>query len=108
MVRVDEIRPKIYGVIVSSYLQRQIGLMFGLCKYKNMFGEPNVGLRKYRIFDIAILDTVVTVLIVYMICWFTKWPFWPTLAFVLVLGVFVHKLFCVQTGVAKKLFPEDT
>ena len=26
-----------------------------LCKYKDLFGEPREGLRKYRIFDIAIL-----------------------------------------------------
>ena len=78
--------------------------MFGLCKYKNMFGEPRTGLRKYRIFDIAILDTVVTVLIVYILCWIFNWSFWPALAIILVLGVFVHKIFCVKTGFNSKIF----
>jgi len=78
--------------------------MFGLCKYKNFFGEPNVGLRKYRIFDIAILDTVVTILVVYLLCLITKWPFWSTLVIVFVLGIIAHKMFCVRTGIDKMLF----
>ena len=30
--------------------------MWGLCKYKNAFGEPNTGMRKYRIFDVGIMN----------------------------------------------------
>jgi hypothetical protein len=82
--------------------------MFDLCKYKNMFGEPRIGIRKYRIFDIAIFDTVITVWCVYVLSWLFKWPFWSTLVIVLLLGIFVHKLFCVRTGVAMKLFPDST
>ena len=82
--------------------------MFDLCKYKNMFGEPRVGIRKYRIFDIAIFDTVITVWCVYVLSWLFKWPFWTTLVIVLLLGIFVHRLFCVLTGVAMKLFPDST
>ena len=78
--------------------------MFGLCKYKNLFGEPNTGLRKYRIFNIAIIDTVVTILVVYLLCLITKWPFWSTLVIVFILGIFVHRMFCVRTGIDKMLF----
>uniref|UniRef100_A0A6C0E9W7 Uncharacterized protein n=1 Tax=viral metagenome TaxID=1070528 RepID=A0A6C0E9W7_9ZZZZ len=79
--------------------------MSGLCKYKNMFGEPNTGLRKYRIFDIAILDVAVTIIIVWLISWIFKLPFLPTLVVVFILGIFVHRIFCVRTGLDKKLFP---
>ena len=82
--------------------------MFDLCKYKNMFGEPRVGIRKYRVFDIAIFDTVVTVWCVYVLSWLFKWPFWTTLVIVLLLGIFVHKIFCVQTGLTMKIFPNST
>lgn len=35
--------------------------MWDLCKYKDAIGKPNTGMRKkYRIFNIPILDTVVT------------------------------------------------
>ena len=80
--------------------------MSELCKYKNLFGEPNAGLRKYRIFDIAILDVAVTILIVWLISWIFKLPFLLTLVVVFILGIFVHRLFCVRTGLDKKFFPD--
>lgn len=82
--------------------------MVDLCKYKNMFGEPRVGIRKYRVFDIAIFDTAVTVWCVYVLSWLFKWPFWTTLVIVLLLGIFAHKIFCVRTGLTMKLFPKST
>lgn len=80
--------------------------MLDLCKYKNAFGKPREGLRKYRIFDIAIYDVVVTMIIVYILCWFTKLPYWYSLLFIFALGILAHRLFCVRTGIDKMLFPE--
>jgi fatty acid desaturase len=81
--------------------------MFGLCKYKNLFGEPNTGLRKYRIMDIAVMDTVVVVAFVAVLTWAFSWPFWWTLLAVFLLGIVVHRMFCVRTGVDKLLFPHS-
>jgi hypothetical protein len=78
-----------------------------LCQYKGLFGEPGTGLRKYRIFDVAIYDLTITMIIVYVLCLFTKTNYAYTLAFVLLLGVFVHRVFCVRTGVDKMLFPTE-
>lgn len=78
--------------------------MFGLCKYKHLFGEPNAGLRKYRIFDIAISDTIIVIICAWLIAWFFKWPFLPTLLGIFILGIFVHRVFCVRTGLDKILF----
>ena len=78
--------------------------MLDLCKYKDAFGKPNTGLRKYRIFDIAILDTAVVIIIGYFISWFFKWNLWYTLGGLFILGIFVHKIFFVSTGVDKLLF----
>jgi hypothetical protein len=80
--------------------------MLDLCKYKDAFGKPNTGLRKYRIFDIAILDTAVVIVIGYFISWFFKWNLWYTLGSLFLLGIFAHKIFCVRTGVDKLLFPQ--
>ena len=76
-----------------------------MCKYKNLFGEPRAGLRKYRIMDIAVMDTVVTVAFVAVLSWAFSWPFWWTLLAVFVLGIVVHRMFCVRTGIDKWLFP---
>lgn len=80
--------------------------MFGLCKYKNMFGEPNAGLRKYRIADIAIMDTLVVVVFGYLISRAMKWPLLWTLGGLFILGIFAHRAFCVRTGLDRMLFPE--
>jgi hypothetical protein len=79
--------------------------MWGLCKYSELFGHPKTGLRKYRIFDIAILDTAVVIIIGYLISWYFKWNLWYTLGGLFILGIFTHRIFCVRTGVDKLLFP---
>jgi len=75
------------------------------CKYKNVFGEPGKGAHSYRIFNIAIIDVIFTILLVYLICWITKWTFWATLVVTFIIGIFAHRLFCVRTTVDKILFP---
>ena len=34
-----------------------------LCKYKNIFGEPNTGIHSVRIFNIAIFDVISTIIV---------------------------------------------
>ena len=80
----------------------------GFCKYKDIFGKPNDGLHRYRIFDIAIVDTVFTIIFVYVFTYFTKYSFWLTLAVTFFVGIFAHRLFCVRTRIDKILFPEDS
>ena len=77
-----------------------------LCKYKNLFGKPNEGLRQYRIFDIAIFDTVVVLLIGILIALVTKVNIWIVLAVLFISGIILHRLFCVRTGVDRLLFTE--
>ena len=40
--------------------------MFGLKEYKNMFGEPGKGIHKYRLFNIAIIDVIATIILGYL------------------------------------------
>ena len=77
------------------------------CKYKNIFGEPGKGAHSYRIFNIAIVDVIFTILLVLLICWITKWRFWRTLVVTFLIGILAHRLFCVRTTVDKFLFPNS-
>lgn len=79
--------------------------MIDLSKYKNAFGKPGEGVRRYRIFNIAIFDFLVTMIIVYLLCWFTKLPYWNTLIIILILGIIIHRVFGVRTGIDKIVFP---
>lgn len=79
--------------------------MVDLCKYKNMFGEPGTGAHSYRFFNIAVVDVVLTLLAAYFFSWMTKFSFFYSLIFLFILGIFVHRAFCVRTTVDKLVFP---
>ena len=78
--------------------------MQGLCKYKDILGKPREGIRKYRIFDIAIYDTAVVVIIGLIFSWFSGYNIWIVLAVLFVSGIIAHRMFCVRTGIDKLLF----
>ena len=78
--------------------------MVNLCSYKNLFGKPNEGLRKYRIFDIAIMDTLIVIIIGIFISVFTRINVWIVLFILFISGIIVHRMFCVRTGIDKLLF----
>jgi hypothetical protein len=77
-----------------------------LCKYKDLFGKPNEGFRKYRIAGIAIFDTLVVILIGIVFSYITGIPLLPTLAVLFISGIIVHRIFCVRTGIDRILFPD--
>ena len=76
-----------------------------LCKYKYALGKPKEGVHKYRIFNIAIVDVILTIILASIISWFFKLNFWLILLIVFLLGIIIHRMFCVRTTVDKLLFP---
>lgn len=77
------------------------------CEYKNIFGKVGEGAHSYRIFNIAIVDTGLTVLAAYIIyLFFPKYNFWYILLGLFILGIIVHRAFCVRTTLDKAIFGE--
>jgi hypothetical protein len=76
-----------------------------LCKYKNILGEPGKGVHSFRIFGIAIIDVILTIIAAYLISYFYKFNFGYTLVALFLLGIFLHRIFCVKTTIDKLLFP---
>jgi len=75
------------------------------CQYKDLFGKVGEGVHSYRVLNIAIVDVLLTVLLAYIIQFFTpKYNFWFILICLFVLGIFLHRIFCVRTTVDKFLF----
>ena len=76
-----------------------------LCKYKNIFGEEKKGIHSYRLFDIAIIDLLFTIIGALIIkkC-IPKYKFIYILIFLLITGIILHRLFCVRTTIDKLLF----
>jgi fatty acid desaturase len=75
-----------------------------LCKYKNALGEPKKGIHKYRFFNIAIVDVILTVIAAGILSYFFKWRFWITLLILFLLGIIAHRIFCVKSTVDIALF----
>lgn len=68
-----------------------------LCKYRNVFGNPNEGLHSYRIFNLAFFDIFFTLIASYFISIKLKISFYYITLFMFILSYFIHKLFCVKT-----------
>ena len=76
-----------------------------LCKYKNILGEPDKGIHSYRLFGVAIADVIMTIIGAFLISKFYKYSFFYTLLFLFVLGIILHRIFCVRTTIDKLVFP---
>jgi fatty acid desaturase len=75
-----------------------------LCQYKDILGKPNKGIHSYRIFNIAIFDVILTILLALFISYIFKFNFWITLLIIFLIGIIAHRIFCVRTTVDKILF----
>jgi len=76
-----------------------------LCQYKNILGKPKKGIHKYRIFNIAIVDVLLTIFFAYIIYLFIpNYNYFCILILLFILGIILHRLFCVTTTIDKLLF----
>ncbi len=80
--------------------------MSTFCKYKDALGKPGKGVHSYRLFDIAIIDVIATVIVATLVSYFLDYGFLPTLAFLFVLGIILHSIFCVKTTINTWLFSQ--
>jgi len=81
--------------------------MSGLCKYKDALGEVGKGVHSYRFMGIAILDVIMTLIGAIIISYFTDKSFLMVAAILFILGIILHRLFCVRTTIDKMLFPDN-
>ncbi len=87
--------------------------MINLCKYKDMFGKPDQGIHSYRIFNTAIVDVILSLVLVYIIYSINVhynvhdgniYAFIVDLLGVFLTGITMHRLFCVNTSWNKKIY----
>jgi hypothetical protein len=74
------------------------------CKYKDIFGIPKKGVHRYRLFGLAIVDVVFTILGAFLFSYLFRFPFWYCLGFLFLSGIVLHRLFCVRTTIDTLLF----
>jgi hypothetical protein len=71
----------------------------------NIFGAPGEGVHSYRIFNIAIVDVIATVIVAYVIARVYNYNFYKVLFVLFILGIILHRLFNVRTTIDRILFP---
>lgn len=94
---------KIYYLIFEKFLK----IKMDLCKYKNALGIPRQGIHSIRVFDVAIIDVISTIIGAYILARIFRWSFWKTLLGLFLLGVLLHRLFCVKTTVDRLIFGDN-
>ena len=75
-----------------------------LCEYKDIFGKVAQGVHSYRIANIAIVDVILTILSAYLIHRMLGICFSYALIGLFLLGIVLHRLFCVRTTVDRIIF----
>jgi hypothetical protein len=68
------------------------------CPYANIFGKPNTGVHSIRLFGLAVVDTVLTIIGAFIIAKVYKINFWYTLLSFFVLGEILHYVFGTKTA----------
>ena len=74
----------------------------------DFFKDLKTEVRKYRIFDISIPDVLSVLITSYSISWFTNYPYFYVLLFMLFLGIIVHRVLGVRSKSDRFLFPDNT
>jgi hypothetical protein len=72
------------------------------------FGLPNEGIHSYKIYDIAYLDFIVTMVAAYFMqkLFLRDTSYSSVLLGLFLLGIVVHRVLNVGTGLDKILFPD--
>lgn len=77
-----------------------------LCEYSELIGKVGEGIHSYRLFNIAILDVIITMIGAYFLQQklVSNYSYLQVLIVVFIMGIISHRIFCVRTTVDKMLF----
>jgi len=80
--------------------------MWYFCKYKDSLGKPGEGLHSYRVFNLSVLDILFTFLLAKFVQYYIMedTEFIIVLIYCFIVGIIVHRIFCVRTTIDKLLF----
>jgi hypothetical protein len=75
-----------------------------LCKYKDILGKPGIGFHNHFGTPFALLDIIGTICIAYVISNTYKISYINSFGGLMIIAIFLHKLFCVDTALNRILF----
>ena len=75
-----------------------------LCKYRDIFGKVGTGVHSFRFLNIAIVDTLLTLALAYVINSYLQSNLLIIFFILMILSIAIHKAFCVETTLTKMFF----
>lgn len=73
------------------------------CKYKDFLGIPGQGVHKH-VMGVAIVDVIMTIIGAYLFHLMTGYTLWKCMVGLFLLGIILHRFFCVRTTLDKLIF----
>lgn len=77
------------------------------CSYRDILGKPETGVHQYRFFGFAIVDTALTAVLALFVASAFKTTFWHAFLIVMLIGLIMHRLFCVNTKLTRLVFGKN-
>ncbi len=75
-----------------------------LCPYRHIFGEERKGFHSIRVFDIAVGDVVLTIMVAALYAYIYNVHIAVVLFYAMLLGIIIHRMFCVNTKINEMIF----
>jgi hypothetical protein len=73
-------------------------------EYKDKLGKPNEGIHSTRLLGVAFWDVFGTVVGAGIISYSFNFNFWKVLIILFIIGIILHRIFCVNTTINKWIF----
>lgn len=75
-------------------------------KLNKIFGEEKKGMHAYRIFDIACIDVIITLIVAFFIqkAFCPKTEYYKVLLFYFIFGIIIHRIFDIKTTIDRLIF----
>jgi hypothetical protein len=77
------------------------------CAYSEILGVPEKGIHSYRLLGVAIVDVLLTVIFAFAVSYMFSIPILFSMVGLFLLGIVLHRLFCVRTTIDTILFPNS-
>jgi|688.fasta_scaffold127778_5 hypothetical protein len=74
------------------------------CDKKDIFGIPGKGLHSVRVLNLAVVDILATLFVGAILAYYTGVNVYGMWVGLFILGIFVHRLFCVNSTVNMWIF----
>ena len=74
-----------------------------LKEYKDILGKPKQGVHSYRILDVALTDYLMTIVLAFMLSYYTEIPVVITTIGLFTVGILLHIIFGVPTNTTRWL-----